>query len=266
MSAQGDAVLAMARSQVGVTEQPPGSNQVPYWDWYGGNYGSWCACFVSWCYWHALYPLCGIDSDKGFILVSNGTSHSYGEAEARPTAELYPGCTVLFSWYNWQFSGGVPIITDPEWAGWVAGDHTGIFAYWIDQASGQFACVEGNTSQSSWDNGGAVLERTDRYTSQVCGWWEPPSIANGWPPDTVAPPLEEDDGVYQTCLVTTAGHPWNGSVFMCAGGRAVGMNDAALVADLQGRGLAGPTINVEAWTIYGCYEVVYPSGPGVVPG
>lgn len=192
MTAQGDAVLAMARSQIGVTESPAGSNNVPYWDWYGGNYGSWCACFVSWCDWHAGYPCCAIDSAKGFILVSNGTVHSYPEGEALPTDMLYPGCTVLFSWYPWSFVGGVPTITDGgEWDGWIAGDHTGIFAYWIDRGSGQFACVEGNTSQSSWDNGGAVLERTDRFTSQVCGWWEPPAMSNGWPPDVT--PVEEDE-------------------------------------------------------------------------
>lgn len=264
MTVQGDAVLAMARTQIGVTEQPPGSNQVPYWDWWGGNYGSWCACFASWAAWHAGYPICPVDGWGGFILVSNGTVHSYPEAEALPTDQLYPGCTVLFSWYPWQFSGGVPTIVGGEWDGWIAGDHTGIFAYWIDQGTGQFACVEGNTSQSSWDNGGAVLERTDRFTSQVCGWWEPPSMANGWPPDPTIP--MGDDDMYQTCLVTTAGHPWNGSVFMCAGGRAVGMNDANIVANLQARGLAGPTINVEAWDIYGGFEVIYPSGPGAVPG
>lgn len=181
MTAAGDAVLAMARSQIGVTEQPAGSNQVPYWDWYGGNYGSWCACFVSWCDWHAGYPCCAVDSDKGFILVSNGTVHSYPEGEALPTDLLYPGCTVLFSWYYWEFRGGVPTIVGGEWDSWIAGDHTGIFAYWIDRSTGQFACVEGNTSQSSWDNGGAVLERTDRFTSQVCGWWEPPSLGTGFP-------------------------------------------------------------------------------------
>jgi hypothetical protein len=264
MTAQGDAVLELARSQLGVTEQPSGSNQVPYWDWWGGSYGSWCACFVSWCTWHAGYPTCPVDGWGGFILVSNGTVHSYPEAEALPTANLYPGCTVLFSWYPWQFSGGVPTIVGGEWDGWIAGDHTGIFAHWIDQGTGQFACVEGNTSQSSWDNGGAVLERTDRYASQVCGWWEPPAMANGWPPDPSIP--TGDDDMYQTCLVTTAGHPWNGSVFMCAGGRAVGMNDAGVVSNLQARGLAGPTINVEAWDIYGGFEVVYPTGPGAVPG
>jgi hypothetical protein len=254
MTAAGEAVLALAYGEVGTQD---GSK---YWAWYGADLGSYCACFVSYCGWHAGYPVCPIDSQKGFVLVSNGTVHSYENGEANPTLDLQPGDVILFSWYSWQWENGLPIITDPEWAGWVAGDHTGLFSHWIDQGSGQFATVEGNTS------GGVVAARSDRYTSQVCGWWRPPSMEGAWPPDPTVPPTGSDDDMYQTCLVTTAGHPWNGSVFMCAGGRAMGMNDGALVADLQGRGLAGPTINVEAWTIYGCYEVVYPSGPGAVPG
>lgn len=175
MTAAGDAVLAVARSQVGVTEDPPGSNQVPYWDWWGANLGSWCAVFASWCCWTAGFPICDVDGTDGFVLVSNGTLHSYAHfeqaREAQTTADLQPGDVVLFSWYSWDWDDGVPVITDPEWAGWVAGDHTGIFAYSL--GDGYFACVEGNTSQSSWDNGGAVLERTDRHISQVCGWWRP---------------------------------------------------------------------------------------------
>ena len=184
-------MLAMARSQVGVTEQPAGSNQVPYWDWYGGNYGSWCACFVSWCCEMAGYPMCAIDSGKGFILVSNGTGHSYQyfeqAQEAQSTVNLQPGDVVLFSWYSWEFWDGMPIITDPEWYGWVAGDHTGIVASPPD-GNGYFCAVEGNTSQSSWDNGGAVLERCDRHISQVCGWWRPLKYGEG---GTTPPPPQQ---------------------------------------------------------------------------
>lgn len=263
MSAAGDAVLAKARTQIGVTEQPPGSNNVPYWDWWGASLGSWCACFASWANWEAGYPLCAVDGPKGFVSVPSGTAHSYPEGEALPTSALYPGCTVLFSWYPWEFINGVPtIVNDPTWAGYVAGDHTGIFAYWIDQGSGQFACCEGNTSGSSWDNGGEVWERTDRFTSQVCGWWEPPSF--GGSPPSPNPPTGSDEDMYSTCLVVTPGSRWNGSVFMCAGGRAVGMNDPNIVANLQQRGLAGPTVEVQEWDIYNGYEVIYPSGPGAM--
>lgn len=261
MSAYGDEVLAMARSQIGVSEQPPYSNNVPYWDWYGASLGSWCACFVSWCYWHANHKICAVDSEKGFVLVSNGTIHSYETPpEAQATAELEPGDTVLFSWYAWSWSNGLPVISDgSEWDGWIAGDHTGIFAYWIDRGSGQFACVEGNTGDA-----GSVMERTDRYMSQVCGWWRPPTIAGG-APSPGPTPIDEDDDMYQPLLVITEGSPWKGSVFLCSGGYAVGIGDESILKNMQARGYCKPTIEVNDWDVYGAYMVVYPSGPGAIP-
>jgi hypothetical protein len=181
----GEAVLGVAYVEVGVTEDPPGSNQVKYWDPWGGSLGPWCAAFVSWCHAQAGYPPCPVEGPQGFALVSAGTAHGYGTGgdgatglEAQRTLDLQPGDTVLFSWEPWEFRGGVPTCVG-EWDGYVAGDHTGLFAYWVDEAAGRFAAVEGNTSQSSWDNGGAVMLREDRYTSQVCGWWRMESVAGG---------------------------------------------------------------------------------------
>lgn len=191
MTAAGDAVLAVALGEVGVTEDPPGSNAVKYWvPWTGSNYGygPWCAAFVSWCQSVAGYPPCWVDGPQGFTLVSNGTLHGYqtgGDGatglEAQRTLDLQPGDTILFSWEPWEFRDGIPTCVG-EWDGYPAGDHTGFFAYWIDQGAGRFAACEGNTSASSWDNGGAVLLREDRYTSQVCGWWRQESIAGGASP------------------------------------------------------------------------------------
>lgn len=175
MTAGGEAVLAFAYGEVGTQSGDK------YWAWYGADLGSYCACFVSYCGEHAGYPVCPIDSSKGFVLVSNGTAHSYENGEAKPTYDLQPGDIILFSWYNWTWSNGLPIITDPEWAGWVAGDHTGLFSHWIDQGSGQFATVEGNTM------GGVVAYREDRWTSQVCGWWRTPATEGAWPPDPEPP-------------------------------------------------------------------------------
>jgi hypothetical protein len=175
MTAAGDAVLALAYTQVGTQSGDQ------YWAWWGADLGSYCACFVSWCGWHANYPVCPIDGSGGFVLVSNGTWHSYSESEAKPTADLQPGDVILFSWYSWDWQDGMPVITDPEWAGWIAGDHTGLFSHWIDQGSGQFATVEGNTL------GGVVAYREDRWTSQVCGWWRTPSMEGAWPPDPPKP-------------------------------------------------------------------------------
>ncbi len=260
MSAGGDAALAVAYSEVGLTEQPPSSNQTHHWTWWGCNLGSWCAAAVSYWCWAGGYPLPVIDpacdpAASGFVGCMSGTVHAYtcGEVVGEPE----PGDVLIFSWYPWSIQGGVPIITSGEYAGWVAGDHTGLYVR--EAGGGYLVTVEGNTSQSSWDNGGAVMERQDRYWGQVCALWRPAIFGGGGAP----PPRPQpgDDDMYQTCQVVTAGDPWNGSVFMCAGGRAVGMSDPNIVANLQARGLAGPTIPVEAWDIYGGYEVIFPSGP-----
>lgn len=41
--------LALAASQIGTGENPPGSNHNKYTTWYGMN-GAWCYMFVSWCF------------------------------------------------------------------------------------------------------------------------------------------------------------------------------------------------------------------------
>lgn len=182
MTAAGEAVLAVAYGEVGYVEGP--NNSTKYWDWYGGNYGPWCGVFCMWCSDQAGYPVC---SDT--VLVSNGTWHGYTTGgsgatgvEAQRTLDLQPGDFVLFSWEPWEFRDGVPTCVG-EWDGYTAGDHIGIYAY--DLGGGRFAAVEGNTSDGSWDNGGMVLLREDRYTSQVCGWWRQEHIAGG---DSTPPP------------------------------------------------------------------------------
>jgi hypothetical protein len=261
VTAAGEQVLAYAYSQVGMTESPPNSNLCsPYTDAWGP--GAWCAMFVSYCDETAGYPLPPINGPAGFSYCPDGQIAAYTTGHALDASQVEPGDGLIFSWESWHMEGGIAVCSYGVYSGAPAGDHTGLFVGWLD--GGYMITVEGNTSQDSWDNGGAVLERSDRHTSQICCYARHDALNTGG--GSTQPPLEEeDDDLYKTCLVTTAGHPWNGSVFMVAGGRAVGMNDSALVADLQGRGLASPTISVEAWTIYGCYEVVYPSGPGAVP-
>jgi hypothetical protein len=148
------------------------------------------------------------------VLVSAGTSHGYGTGgdgatglEAQRTLDLEPGDTVLFSWEPWEWRDGVPTCVG-EWDGHVAGDHTGLFAYWVDQAAGRFACCEGNTSASSWDNGGAVMLREDRYTSQVCGWWRQESIATGGGPTEEDEMTEADWGRMATMINDCVANVW----------------------------------------------------------
>lgn len=89
-------VLEIARSQIGVTENPPHSNHVPYWDWYQPAYqgSAWCACFVSWCFDQAGVPL-NIETPKGFIFVPAGVAwfRAHGQLRAWPE----PGFIALYN-------------------------------------------------------------------------------------------------------------------------------------------------------------------------
>jgi hypothetical protein len=160
-------------------------------------------------------PCCALDGPMGFTYVPNGTSHSYPEGEALPTGGLQPGDCVLFSWYGWGFENGVPVINDgSEWTGWIAGDHTGIVASAPD-GSGYFSAVEGNTSSTSWDNGGEVRERGDRHTSQVCGWWRPPSYGDA---PTVDPTPEQPPPFPMEVLDMIIGQDqFDGKIYLISG-------------------------------------------------
>lgn len=169
MTAAGDAVLAVAYSQVGVTESPPNSNVAsPYTDAWGA--GAWCAMFVSWCCAQAGYPLPAINGAAGFSYCPSG--QEWGYVYDGSNVDPQPGDVLIFSWEPWHLEGGIAICSSGAYAGAPAGDHTGFWA-------GPGVTVEGNTSQSSWDNGGAVMERFDRYGGQICCVWRPAVLAGG---------------------------------------------------------------------------------------
>src|SRR5688500_13749979 len=70
-----DRVLARARGQLEVTEDPVGSNQVLYNRWYYGTNARepWCAAFVSWCFFHEDLPL-PASTSKGFVYTPSGAA------------------------------------------------------------------------------------------------------------------------------------------------------------------------------------------------
>ena len=45
-----EAVIQIAKWQVGVTESPPNSNKQKYGAFYGLNGYAWCVMFVFWCF------------------------------------------------------------------------------------------------------------------------------------------------------------------------------------------------------------------------
>ena len=145
----GSSVLDIARSQVGVTENPPNSNRVQYWaDLQPDLQGqTWCAAFVAWCWQRA-----------GFDLVR----------------ELGYGAYRVYTVEAWARKIGA-FATDRAEAGdlviyGIGAGHIGIA--WPDPATPTYRAIEGNTSagnSGSQDNGGGVFVR-HRDRSLIRGW------------------------------------------------------------------------------------------------
>lgn len=142
---QAQRVLKIARGEVGVKENPMGSNNVKYnTEYYGhsvsGSAYPWCAVFVWWCFKHA-----GLSS-----LIPN-------------TA----GCDYLINWYKQR---GLFHKTNPkpgdlifyDWNRNGAPDHVGLVEG--VSANGTITTIEGNV-------GNKVVKRT--YMSQILGYATP---------------------------------------------------------------------------------------------
>lgn len=83
-------VLALARSQIGVSENPPGSNRgTPYHAWFGAHSQGWqwCAIFVAWVYHHTDPALIhGLRSAYSGDYLTVGRRHGEEIAPPRPGA------------------------------------------------------------------------------------------------------------------------------------------------------------------------------------
>lgn len=166
-------VIAIAASQNGVTEQPPGSNQQKYGAAFGMNGTAWCAIFVWWCFMQA-----GVDLRKTvtpylaycptFVQVLQELGYWHND-----TAGIQPGD---IKFYCWDGSG--------------VAQHTGIHVETIVGPLG--VAWEGNTSNGNDSNGGQVEER-ERMPQFVIGYGRvpltppgPPIDGDGMTPDQVA--------------------------------------------------------------------------------
>ena len=151
------ALLAVAASQIGVTEDPPGSNRTPYGAWFGWNGVAWCDQFVSWC---------GDRSGNGAAIPRSQyvpTRLAQARAAGHVVAGPAPGDLVCFDW------GRDGIV-----------DHIGI----VEQVRpGELVTIEGNTSpddHGSQSNGGGVWRRHRPRTLGLT---------------FIRPPYQEDDDV-----------------------------------------------------------------------
>jgi hypothetical protein len=136
--------LKIALNMVGIEESPANSNRVMFSLWYR-LIGPWCAMFLTYCYVTAgdrKVFLRGLRSAWAYWAENMARQGSYG---LRLTHDPEPGDIVVY-----HHNEG----------------HTGMFYRWTDRSKGRFQAVEGNTSESSDDNGGKVMIR-DRYIGWV---------------------------------------------------------------------------------------------------
>lgn len=165
--ATAEEIVAIAASQIGYKESPAGSNNTKYGEWYGMNYNPWCDMFVSWCaaqigasdvvgkYAYCPSHLYQWFKEKGWIV----------DRSEKPK----PGDIVFFS-------NATRVC------------HVAVVEKRIDASYVQ--TIEGNTSRTSNDNGGAVMRRIRSYGSVGSSWYlhsfgRPPySQSTGTPENT----------------------------------------------------------------------------------
>ena len=149
-------IVKRAAKEIGVKERPAKSNNVRYNTWYYGKEVSgsaypWCCVFISW-----LFYIIGAAN-----LLCNGTKVAYC-----PNVEAY--YKKINRWYpNTKGKKGDLCLMD---FGKGRASHIGIVEK--KNSNGTYTVIEGNTSTTSNDNGGAVMRRI-RSGSVIRGFARP---------------------------------------------------------------------------------------------
>lgn len=144
-------IIKAAQKEIGVTEYPPGSNKVKYNTWYygrevqGADY-PWCAAFISWLF---------RDTKLVIKTASCATMGNWFKNNKRWFTEPQPGDIVFYKFKTTR---------NNNWT-----NHVGIVE--SINADGSIITIEGNTSISSNDNGGAVMRR--KRSSSIVGYGRP---------------------------------------------------------------------------------------------
>jgi CHAP domain/Putative peptidoglycan binding domain len=153
-----EAALKVAGKQLGVHEDPPGSNNVLYSRWYMKrptgwklqNEGPpWCAMFVSWCYTQSGSKAFDNNATRWAFCPFVVADARQGRHDLTLTNDPQPGDIAVYKFGHTEFR------------------HIGLFEKWIDRGKGTFSAIEGNTSQASDDNGGEVQRRQRETSSGV---------------------------------------------------------------------------------------------------
>jgi peptidoglycan hydrolase-like protein with peptidoglycan-binding domain len=162
LSPKGLAALFEAVKHLGTKEDPSGSNQTPFGEWYGINGVPWCNIFVSYCFALNFSPviLCegfkgaGVQPGKGCAYVPTTEAWLKATGQWVGRTRAFPGDIVIYNWGG-QESEHIGIVES-----WGGGD---------GNPSGSFIAIEGNTSMGNDSDGGEVMRRTRRL-SQVSGF------------------------------------------------------------------------------------------------
>ncbi len=142
-------LLTIARKQLGICENPPGSNNVRYNTWYYGRevMGSaypWCMVFVQWVFAQAGVKLPVRTASCGALM------NAAKAAGCWVTTGFKPGDVVIY-----DFPGGADT------------DHCGIVETELPDYGVQ--AVEGNTSQSGSQSNGGMVCRKNRPGKYIVG-------------------------------------------------------------------------------------------------
>jgi hypothetical protein len=160
-------LVSLAKTQVGVKESPANSNKVKYWDYYkehaGVDYNGepWCAAFVAWC-------MCQVGA---WTMTSD-------EGRFRSCPALVTWAKKQGSWKERSYTpspGDIVIFSNGERA-----CHVGIIGSVTGSTILTYNTIEGNTSVTSNDNGGAVMQRNRTLGSTNTKWYILGFIANTW--------------------------------------------------------------------------------------
>jgi peptidoglycan hydrolase-like protein with peptidoglycan-binding domain len=137
--------VKLAKSKIGTVETPV--NIQEFGQWYGMNGVPWCAIFVTWCFANSGSKSFARRSRWAYVPYVLNEAHAArnGLTVAR-TPEA--GDLVLFDWD----SDGVC-------------DHIGI----VEKPS-PLVTIEGNTSSTNNSNGGEVMRRSDRSSSDIAAF------------------------------------------------------------------------------------------------
>ncbi len=160
-------VIEIARGELGVTENPPGSNRVKYWEDYDPKYQGqpWCVAFLWWCFAQAGERMAFFGGGK---TASCGTLLRWYREQGLtvPVEQVQPGDIVILN-----FSG----TQDTQHCGIVVEVEDVVFCDGTYDRSKRIKTIEGNTTpglEGSQDNGGSVALKT-RYPSQIVGVCRP---------------------------------------------------------------------------------------------